>query len=175
MPAKLRLAYTAALEHYTATIAEALLSKPEAQALLGDTEVRSILLWHALEESEHKAVAFDAYRAVGGTERMRLWGFRIMTVGLLGLVVVATLLSMLLTDRSTYNPVPAGTQPRPAAALAVPRARRDRPPARLHPRGLPPRRLRRHRAARALASRAVRARGARWPTISTDAWDARAA
>lgn len=105
MPAKLRLSYTAALEHYTATIAEALLTKPEAQRLLGETEVRSILLWHALEESEHKAVAFDAYRAVGGTERMRKWGFRIMTVGLLGIVVIATLLSMLLTDRSTYNPV----------------------------------------------------------------------
>ncbi len=105
VPKKLRLAYTAALEHYTATIAEALLTKPEAQRLLGDTEVRSILLWHALEESEHKAVAFDVYRAVGGTERMRRWGFRIMTVGLLGLVVIATALSMLLTDRSTYNPV----------------------------------------------------------------------
>jgi predicted metal-dependent hydrolase len=67
-------------------IAEALLTKPEAQRLLGDTEVRNILLWHALEESEHKAVAFDVYRAVGGTERMRRWGFRIQSVGLLGLV-----------------------------------------------------------------------------------------
>lgn len=105
LPPKLRLAYTAALEHFTATIAEALLRKPAAQALLGETEVRSVLLWHALEESEHKAVAFDAYRAVGGSERMRRWGFRIMSVGLLGLVVVATLLSMLLTDRSTYHPV----------------------------------------------------------------------
>ena len=105
LPAKMRLSYTAALEHYTATIAEALLTKPEAQRLLGETEVRSILLWHALEESEHKAVAFDAYRAVGGTERMRIWGFRLMTLGLLGLVLVATLLSMFLTDRSTYNPV----------------------------------------------------------------------
>lgn len=105
VPKKLRLAYTAALEHYTATIAEALLTKLEAQRLLGDTEVRSILLWHALEESEHKAVAFDVYRAVGGSERMRRWGFRIMTVGLLGLIVVATALSMLLTDRSTYHPV----------------------------------------------------------------------
>src|SRR5688500_7695382 len=31
VPPRLRLAYTAALEHYTATIAEALLRKPEAQ------------------------------------------------------------------------------------------------------------------------------------------------
>lgn len=103
-PARLCLAYTAALEHYTATIAEALLTKPEAQRLLGDTEVRNILLWHALEETEHKAVAFDVYRAVGGSERMRRFGFAVQTVGLLGLVVVATMLS-LLRDRATYNPV----------------------------------------------------------------------
>lgn len=105
LPPKLRLSYTAALEHYTATVAECLLRKPSAQRLLGETEVRSILLWHALEESEHKAVAFDVYRAVGGTERMRIWGFRIMTAGLLGLVLAATVLSMLFTDRATYNPV----------------------------------------------------------------------
>jgi len=105
VPARLRLAYTAALEHYTATLAEALLRKPAAQALLGETEVRSVLLWHALEESEHKAVAFDVYRAVGGSERMRIWGFRLMTLGLLGVVAIGTVLSMLLTDRSTYNPV----------------------------------------------------------------------
>ncbi len=103
-PAKLCLSYTAALEHYTATIAECLLDKPEAQQLLGDTEVRNILLWHALEETEHKAVAFDVYRAVGGSELVRRIGFVIQTVGLIGLVVIATVLSM-LGDRATYNPV----------------------------------------------------------------------
>lgn len=103
-PAKLCLSYTAALEHYTATLAETLLSKPEAHDLLGDTEVRNILLWHALEETEHKAVAFDVYRTVGGSEWMRRLGFVIQSVGLIGLVAVATALSM-LGDRATYNPV----------------------------------------------------------------------
>lgn len=103
-PARLCLSYTAALEHYTATLAECLLTKPEAQRLLGDTEVRNILLWHALEETEHKAVAFDVYRATGGSERVRRLGFVIQTFGLGGLVVIATALSM-LRDRATYHPV----------------------------------------------------------------------
>ena len=68
---KFNLAVTAALEHYTATLAETLLTSPEARAEVGHDGVRSLLMWHALEESEHKAVAFDVYRAVGGTERMR--------------------------------------------------------------------------------------------------------
>jgi hypothetical protein len=70
--ARLHLAFTAALEHYTATLAETLLTEPGARAEVDHDGVRSLLMWHALEESEHKAVAFDVYRAVGGTERMRL-------------------------------------------------------------------------------------------------------
>ncbi len=99
-----RLAITAALEHYTATLAECLLEKPEAQALLGETEVRSLLLWHALEESEHKAVAFDVYRASGGPEWLRIWTMRIVSAMFVLEVIVQTGLS-LLRDRATYNPV----------------------------------------------------------------------
>jgi predicted metal-dependent hydrolase len=43
------LAITAAFEHFTAVLAETLLSDERAQALLGSTEVRSMLLWHAIE------------------------------------------------------------------------------------------------------------------------------
>jgi len=97
------LAITAALEHYTATLAETLLTKPEAQALLGQNEVRSMLLWHALEESEHKSVAFDVYRAVGGSERMRIRVMRAMTVSFL-LGVIGHTIASLLGDRATYRP-----------------------------------------------------------------------
>ena len=66
------LAYTSALEHYTATLAETLLGDPEARAVVGHHGVRELLMWHALEEAEHKSVAFDVYRQAGGTERMRI-------------------------------------------------------------------------------------------------------
>jgi len=69
---KVNLAFTAALEHYTATLAELLLTSEEARRGVGHPAARDLLLWHALEESEHKAVAFDVYRAVGGSERMRV-------------------------------------------------------------------------------------------------------
>lgn len=99
-----RLAVTAALEHYTATLAEVLLADPAAQALLGETEVRSLLLWHALEESEHKAVAFDVYRAAGGSEWLRISTMWTTSAIFVLEIVVQTALS-LLRDRATYNPV----------------------------------------------------------------------
>jgi predicted metal-dependent hydrolase len=98
------LAMTAALEHYTAALAETLLTDERARAMLGETEVRSMLLWHALEESEHKAVAFDVYRAVGGSERLRIRVMRMVTVGFLARVSLFTALS-LARDRAAYNPV----------------------------------------------------------------------
>lgn len=99
-----RLSFTAALEHYTATVAEILLTDPKAQALLGETEVRTMLLWHAYEESEHKSVAFDVYRTMGGGERRRVWGMRLVTAGFIIGVVLGTAVS-LLQDRAAYNPI----------------------------------------------------------------------
>jgi predicted metal-dependent hydrolase len=69
---RVNLAFTAALEHYTATLAELLLTSEEAREAVGRPGARDLLLWHALEEAEHKAVAFDVFRAVGGSERMRI-------------------------------------------------------------------------------------------------------
>lgn len=108
-----RLAVTAALEHYTATLAECLLTRPEAQALLGDTEVRSLLLWHALEESEHKSVAFDVYQAVGGPEWLRILVMRTTSAVFLAEVIGHTALS-LVRDPATYRGL---TLPRSLLAL----------------------------------------------------------
>lgn len=99
---KSNLAATAALEHFTATLAELVLRSEEARALFGQQPVRDLFVWHALEESEHKAVAFDVYRAVGGSERTRVVTMKILrwafVIGLTVQIVVS-----LLGDRDTYR------------------------------------------------------------------------
>jgi predicted metal-dependent hydrolase len=104
LPPKACLAASAALEHYTATLAEQLLRDEQTRALFGHEKVRDLFLWHAFEESEHKTVAFDVYRAVGGTERMRRAVMDAITVGFIGGVVLAVGIS-LLGDRAAYNPL----------------------------------------------------------------------
>ena len=96
------LAATAALEHFTATLAELLLSNDEVRRLFGHPEVRNLFLWHALEESEHKAVAFDVYKAVGGSERTRVVTMNIITAGFLVGMTVQVVASLLL-DKATYR------------------------------------------------------------------------
>ena len=68
-----QLAVTAALEHITATLAQWTLENPEAG--MGDANhspLREMLIWHAMEEIEHKAVAFDVYRATVNHEKQRI-------------------------------------------------------------------------------------------------------
>jgi predicted metal-dependent hydrolase len=102
-PASANLAATAALEHFTATLAELVLTSDETRALFGHDEVRNLFLWHALEESEHKAVAFDVHKAVGGSERLRVWTMKFLRYGFV-LGLVASIIGSLLLDRRTYRP-----------------------------------------------------------------------
>jgi uncharacterized protein len=101
-PATSNLAATAALEHFTATLAELLLTNADARALFGHDEVRHLFLWHALEESEHKAVAFDVYKAVGGSERMRVWTMNALRYGFVAGMALQVTVSLLF-DRATYR------------------------------------------------------------------------
>lgn len=98
------LGVTAALEHFTAVFAETLLGDERARALLGSTEVRSMLLWHAIEESEHRSVAFDVYRAMGGSETQRITIMRIIRFSFPITVAFWSIVS-LLADRAAYHPV----------------------------------------------------------------------
>ena len=101
-PASSNLAATAALEHFTATLAEQLLSDEAMRELFGDEAVRDLFLWHALEECEHKAVAFDVYKAVGGSERMRVWTMVALRYGFVGSMAVSIALSV-ARDKGAYE------------------------------------------------------------------------
>jgi hypothetical protein len=58
---------TCALEHFTSTIAEELLSNPNIQAMFEDETMYNLWMWHAVEENEHKAVAFDVFVGMYGS------------------------------------------------------------------------------------------------------------
>lgn len=68
-----QLAITSAAEHFTAIIARQIMQRTDLQERLSINEdLKSIWLWHAVEESEHKSVAFDLYQAVSGSNLLRL-------------------------------------------------------------------------------------------------------
>lgn len=96
------LATTAALEHFTATLAEVVLSDETARRLIGSPEVADLLIWHALEECEHKAVAFDVYRAVGGSERTRVVTMNIISVNFIVGMTIQSIINI-VRDRNTYR------------------------------------------------------------------------
>ena len=79
VPAREQLAGTAAVEHLTAVLAEKALGD---HGLFTDADPAMVALWqwHAVEEMEHKAVAFDVYRAIGGSEKMRRAAMRRSTL-----------------------------------------------------------------------------------------------
>lgn len=68
-----QLCATMALEHFTAILAHALLS--EGDDLAGaPSELRRMWQWHAIEEIEHKGVAFDTFLAAArGLSSLRRW------------------------------------------------------------------------------------------------------
>ncbi|MFC3102233.1 metal-dependent hydrolase [Altererythrobacter lauratis] len=57
-PPIIRLAITAALEHFTAIFSHQFLTRPEHFGH-ADGDLAELWRWHAVEEIEHKAVAFD--------------------------------------------------------------------------------------------------------------------
>lgn len=75
-----QLAATCALEHFTATLAHDLLA--DRRHLDGATaETAGLWQWHAVEEIEHKAVAFDTYlHAARDMTRFRRWLKRSMVM-----------------------------------------------------------------------------------------------
>jgi predicted metal-dependent hydrolase len=101
-PASNQLGVTAALEHFTAMLADMLLSDPEVLKDV-DPEVAALWRWHAIEETEHKAVAYDVFQLVvpGKLRRylLRVWTMLTSTFLLL-ITTTAFHLVLLKKDRA---------------------------------------------------------------------------
>ena len=65
LTARRRLAGTTASEHLTAILADEMLTQKEPMAG-ADPVIAGLWMWHGIEETEHKAVAFDVHVAIGG-------------------------------------------------------------------------------------------------------------
>ncbi len=91
------LADTAAAEHLTATMAEALCEDPK---VLGqaDHRMRAMYAWHAMEEMEHKAVAFDVLQKVAKAGYLRRTFALVMVTFLFNINVALTTRYMLKVD-----------------------------------------------------------------------------
>ena len=83
------LTITTALEHFTATIATQLLTNEYLQELMKDETMKTMWLWHAVEENEHKAVAYDVFEGVFG-KGAKAYGLRTATLVLAMLVLFTT-------------------------------------------------------------------------------------
>lgn len=102
----MQLSVTIALEHFTAILADQLLANPE---LLGDADeqFKQLWLWHAHEETEHKAVAFDVWKLVGtpgpGKEAQRYAGMLVAGAAFVALVGAYTAILIEHDARSGRN------------------------------------------------------------------------
>jgi predicted metal-dependent hydrolase len=101
------LGATVALEHWTALLAGVLLEDEEA--MLGgarDTRFGLIWRWHAMEETEHKAVAFDVFERCYGrgiyAYLRRCWSLIISSV-IFWTLVPGFFLCLIVQDRSVFN------------------------------------------------------------------------
>ncbi len=77
---KVQLAITCAFEHFTALLGGYILRHPEVLSTL-DEDAMKLWVWHAIEEIEHRAVAFDVYQEIYGDHKLRTLIMRSVTTG----------------------------------------------------------------------------------------------
>lgn len=74
-----QLAHTVAVEHFTAILSEGYMLD-ETELAKMDERMAKIWAWHAVEETEHKAVAFDVYKTTVNNEWIRVSEMALVTL-----------------------------------------------------------------------------------------------
>ncbi len=101
LPARHQLAATCALEHMTAMMANILLERDDVRDDMHES-MRPLWVWHAIEETEHKAVTFDVYQQVGGNYPERVFYLAAGTAAL-GIMTTYFAGRMMLKDRKNLS------------------------------------------------------------------------
>ncbi|MDX1496427.1 MAG: metal-dependent hydrolase [Salinisphaeraceae bacterium] len=105
LPKSTQLGITIALEHFTAIMADGLL-QDERILDKADPSFQKIWNWHALEETEHKAVAYDVWATVMGKNPVRYSeraGTLLLATALLWPIVGITYLNILREQGELSN------------------------------------------------------------------------
>lgn len=94
-PPRTQLAATVALEHFTAILAHRLLSNTDS--------IKPVWMWHAIEETEHKEVAFDLYKDVRGNNYQEMVFTMIMASLLLAGTTAIYQVRFMANDGQLFN------------------------------------------------------------------------
>ena len=90
-PQPLKLSLMAGIEHFTAVLAEYMMKHEKNFYYTDDAKSRALWMWHMLEESEHKDIAYDVYQLLNGSYPLRASGFFLALFTILGLIPATTL------------------------------------------------------------------------------------
>lgn len=101
---KWNLLVTVGMEHYTAVLVESMMTHVHKNII--DKSIRDLWLWHSIEETEHKAVAFDLYEQIYGNNlsaylpRITVYTFSLALITAMTFIYVSILMKR---DRQLIN------------------------------------------------------------------------
>tara|TARA_R110002073_G_scaffold45053_2_gene124651 strand:- start:69572 stop:70501 length:930 start_codon:yes stop_codon:yes gene_type:complete len=85
-PNRLQLSLMAGIEHFTAVLSEYMMKHEDIFFETKDEKQRALWMWHMLEESEHKDIAYDVYQTLSGSYPLRISGFALAAFTIMFLV-----------------------------------------------------------------------------------------
>ena len=113
-PARTLLAISCALEHFTALFADQLLNST-AFRRLAHPVYAELWLWHAVEETEHKAVCFDVYQQVAGGVLGYIERCLVMLLVSVCMLTAILLSAILMIIANPKKSAPKQDKPKPVA------------------------------------------------------------
>ncbi|MBL4866608.1 MAG: metal-dependent hydrolase [Pseudomonadales bacterium] len=103
VPRKFLLATTVAAEHFTATLAEDVYNSDFEIFENSDPTISALYAWHALEEAEHKSVAWDVFHEVADGDYLTRVMAMVAIVPILGAYMAVAMPIMLAADKKLMD------------------------------------------------------------------------